>query len=76
MQSMYLMHMMHMTLIDERDTTGTDSPTQHGVTLPHSPCRGWSVVVGNNFGASVTHKFKSYVFLSNFPGIHVLCWRA
>ena len=38
--------------------------------------RGWNVIVGRSFGAYVTHKIKCYAYLSAFPGVNVLCWRA
>jgi hypothetical protein len=38
--------------------------------------RGWSVVVGRSFGAYVTQKIKCYAYLSVFPGVNVLVWKA
>lgn len=40
------------------------------------PRRGWSVVVGRSYGAFITHKIKSYAYLSVFPGVNVLLWKA
>jgi hypothetical protein len=37
---------------------------------------GWNVVVGRSFGAYVTHKIKSYAYLSVFPGVNILVWKA
>ncbi len=38
--------------------------------------RGWSVVVGRSYGAYVTQKIKAYAYISVFPGINVLLWKA
>ena len=38
--------------------------------------RGWNVIVGRSFGAYVTHKIKCYAYLSVFPGINILAWKA
>jgi dynein light chain LC8-type len=38
--------------------------------------RGWNVIVGRSFGAFVTHKIKHYAYLSVFPGVNVLVWKA
>ena len=38
--------------------------------------RGWSCVVGRSFGAHITQKIRCYAYLSVFPGINILCWKA
>lgn len=38
--------------------------------------RGWNVVVGRGYGAYITHKIKCYAYLSVFPGVNVLAWKA
>ena len=38
--------------------------------------RGWCVVVGRSFGAYITQKIKSYAFVSVYPGVSILVWRA
>jgi hypothetical protein len=38
--------------------------------------RGWNVVVGRAFGAFVTQKIKCYAYLSVFPGVNILVWKA
>ncbi len=38
--------------------------------------RGWNVIVGRSFGAHVTHKIRSYAYLSVVPGVNILCWRS
>ena len=44
--------------------------------LPFADCRGWNVIVGRSYGAFITHKMKSYAYLSVFPGVNVLLWKA
>lgn len=39
-------------------------------------CRGWSCVVGRSFGAHITQKIRCYAYLSVFPGINILVWKA
>ena len=38
--------------------------------------RGWNAVVGRSFGAFLTQKIKCYAYISVFPGVNVLVWRA
>ena len=38
--------------------------------------RGWNCVVGRSFGAFVTQKIKCYAYLSVFPGVSILVWKA
>lgn len=38
--------------------------------------RGWNVIVGRSFGAYVTHRIKAYAYLSVFPGVNILVWKA
>jgi dynein light chain LC8-type len=38
--------------------------------------RGWNCVVGRSFGAFVTQKLKAYVYLSVYPGVSILLWKA
>jgi hypothetical protein len=38
--------------------------------------RGWNVVVGRSYGAYVTQKIKCYAYLSVFPGVNILVWKA
>ena len=38
--------------------------------------KGWSVVVGRAFGAYITQKIKAYAYISVFPGVNVLVWKA
>lgn len=38
--------------------------------------RGWCVVVGRSFGAFITQKIKSYAFISVYPGVSILVWKA
>jgi hypothetical protein len=38
--------------------------------------RGWNAVVGRSFGAYVTQKIKCYAYLSVFPGVNILVWKA
>lgn len=47
--------------------------SEGGSVMPH---RGWNVVVGRSFGAYVTQKIKCYAYLSVFPGVNILVWKA
>jgi hypothetical protein len=38
--------------------------------------KGWSVVVGRAFGAYITQKIKAYAYISVYPGVNVLVWKA
>lgn len=38
--------------------------------------RGWCCVVGRSYGAYVTQKIKCYAYMSVYPGVAVLMWRA
>ncbi len=38
--------------------------------------RGWNCVVGRSFGAYVTQKIKCYAYLSVYPGVNILVWKA
>mmetsp|Transcript_24440 Transcript_24440/g.43800 ORF Transcript_24440/g.43800 Transcript_24440/m.43800 type:complete len:141 (+) Transcript_24440:129-551(+) len=37
---------------------------------------GWSCVVGDAFGSSVTHRMKTYIHFSVVPGVNVLLWKS
>ena len=37
---------------------------------------GWSCVVGDAFGSSVTHRMKTYVHFSVVKGVNVLIWKS
>jgi hypothetical protein len=38
--------------------------------------RGWNCVVGRSFGGYVTQKIKCYAYLSVYPGVNILVWKA
>lgn len=37
---------------------------------------GWSCVVGDAFGSSVTHRMKTYIHFSVIKGVNVLLWKS
>ncbi|CCI43584.1 hypothetical protein ABG067_006412 [Albugo candida] len=37
--------------------------------------RGWNCIVGNSFGAFVTHEIKTYVYFSVTFGVSILLWK-
>lgn len=37
---------------------------------------GWSCVVGDEFGSSVTHRMKTYIYFSIVPNVAILLWKS
>ena len=37
---------------------------------------GWSCVVGDMFGSSVTHRMKTYIHFSVVPNVNILLWKS
>ena len=37
---------------------------------------GWSCVVGDMFGSSVTHRMKTYIHFSVTPNVNILLWKS